>query len=344
MEVRKCATLFDTYEAHAQNWLQDEKLQSDGREHYGCYEPLGTILGIMPWNFPYWQVMRFAIPTLIAGNTVLIKHAPNVFGCSKEIEKLFNASLPKGVFQNLIIDHQQSSQVISNDTVQGVSLTGSDRTGSEVMQIAAKHLKKVVLELGGSDPFIVFPDANLKKAAQHATTGRLLTSGQTCIAAKRIFIHEDIYDSFLVDLQESFSKKKIGPLVNEDAKNIALDLIKDAKEKGANVFSSDQSGEGAFVPPTILTDIDENMLVMKQEVFAPIACVFKFNSEEQVIDQANDTPYGLGAAIFTSNSEKAVRIARQIDCGNVFINSFTKSDAMVSFGGVKRSGIGRKNW
>lgn len=353
-EIEKCALVCDYYYQNAEKFLQGEVVETEAEKSYVVFEPLGVILGIMPWNFPFWQVARWAVPTLAAGNVCLLKHASNVPITALEIEKVFReAGFPEHVFQTLLIGPQGAERVLDHDLVDGVSLTGSVGAGSKVASLAGKNLKKVVLELGGSDPFIVLQDADLDKAAQAAVRSRMSNAGQSCIAAKRLIVNESISEAFTKKFVGVLNGLKIGDPMDESTdlgpvarKEFLEPLAKqldDALKKGARVHRGPKPpDQGYFFQPVVLTGLTEDMLVMRQEVFGPIASVITVSSEEEMIRIANETEFGLGAAVWTRDISKAEKLVKEIASGFVAINGIVKSDPRLPFGGVKKSGIGRE--
>ncbi len=354
-EVEKCAWTAEFYAENAGKWLEDEAVQVDGKNHFVSFEPLGTILSIMPWNFPFWQALRFATPTLIAGNVSILKHSNHVPQCALAIEDAFiKAGFPENVFKTVITDHEITGDLIKSDLIHGVSLTGSTSAGSRIAELAGKNLKKVVLELGGSDPFIVLDDADAEFAAKNAVTGRNINTGQSCIAAKRFIVAKNIADKFSRIFAEEAGKlivgdpmdmkTDVGPLVNKDGLNIIEAQVHDAVSNGARVLAGGKRLErkGYFYMPTVLSDIKMSMKVVTEEVFGPVAPIIIVNNEEDAIKIANNTEFGLGASIWTANEERGLKIAKKIEAGDVFINSIVKSDPRMPFGGVKKSGIGRE--
>lgn len=351
-EIEKCAITTEYYAENGEKFLQDEKISAGGHDSYLSFEPIGAIFAIMPWNFPFWQVIRFAAPTLMAGNVILLKHSPNVCNCARALEDIFLAAgFPKGCFQTLIIDTADCEMIIAQDIVQAVTLTGSEYAGSAVAAIAGKHLKKSVLELGGSDPLIVLPDANLEKAATVALQSRMLNAGQSCIAAKRWLVFEEVYEDFLEKILQKMSnlvqgnpilpETTTGPIARLDlAEKLSLQMRK-SLEKGATLAFGGNC-EGCNFEPALLLNISPEMSVMSEETFGPLASIFVVKSEEQALFYANQTRYGLGASIWTQDLERAKRMAKEIVSGSVFINSLVKSDARLPFGGVKKSGYGRE--
>ncbi|OYQ37231.1 succinate-semialdehyde dehydrogenase [Flavobacterium cyanobacteriorum] len=351
-EVKKCGLLCEYYIKHAPGFLAEKPVNTDAAESFVVYEPLGVILGIMPWNFPYWQVFRFAIPAIIVGNTVVVKHASNVAGCAQLLESLFtDAGFPEGIYQNLLISGEQVKKVIENPIVKAVSLTGSEKAGISVATVAASQIKKSVLELGGSNAFIVLGDADLDKAASVAVSARMQNTGQSCIAAKRFLVHSSVYEDFLNRFRAGVEKLKpgnpldtatdIGPLAR-------LDLAKDVEKQvdrsvamGAKVLTGGKRDK-AFYAPTIVTDVTTDMPVFKEEVFGPVAAVIKFETFEEAVTLSNSTDFGLGVTLFTRNIDDIKDKLHLFEEGAVFINAMVKSDPALPFGGVKRSGYGRE--
>jgi len=355
-EIEKCAKVCDYYATHAKQFLRDEPITTDYSLSMVTHAPLGVILAIMPWNFPFWQVFRFAAPALMAGNVILQKHAPNVPQCALAIEQIFKeAGFPEGLFQNLFIHTNKVRWLIEDKRIQAITVTGSENTGSKVGEIAGRHIKKVVLELGGSDPFIVLEDANLKAAAKMAVQSRMLNAGQSCIAAKRFIVMDTVADAFTTLVVKHMRELKmgdpmdistnLGPLAREDlAKNVARQ-VKESMKLGAEALVGGNRPlhlGGAYFSPTLLVNVQPGMPVFDEEVFGPVASLVRANNLQQAIDLANETPYGLGASIWTTNTDKALRLSRRIQSGCVFINEMVKSDPRLPFGGVKRSGYGRE--
>ncbi len=354
-EVEKCAWTAEVYADKGMKWLEDEIVQADGKKHFVSYEPIGTILSIMPWNFPFWQAFRFAIPTLLAGNTSVLKHSNVVPQCALAIEESFReAGFPENTFRSVISDHDTIAHLIKSDIIQGVSLTGSTYAGARIAELAGKHLKKVVLELGGSDPFIVLDDADVESAAKNAVTGRTINSGQSCIAAKRFIVDKKIAKEFSEIFSSNMTKLKVddpmlmetdvGPLVNEDQVEQIEEQVNDAVKKGAKVLAGGKrlDRKGFFYMPTVLADVKSSMKVAKEEVFGPVAPIIIANDYKEAVEIANSSEYGLGASIWTKDESKGLKIATKIEAGCVFINSVVKSDPRMPFGGVKKSGIGRE--
>lgn len=354
-EAEKCAWVCRYYAEHAAAFLADEVKETDASRSYVRFEPLGVVLAVMPWNFPFWQVFRCAAPAVMAGNAVLLKHASNVPGCALAIESVFrDAGFPKGVFQTLLIDSEATAEVIAAPEVKAVSLTGSEAAGKAVAKLAGNHLKKCVLELGGSDPYLILEDADLEQAAKVCAKGRLLNNGQSCIGAKRFIVVERVYDEFLRlfkaemaaavmgdPMEESVD---LGPMAREDLRDDLHDQVAKSLKKGARCVLGGEvpDRKGAFYPATILTEVAPGQPAYDEELFGPVASVIKVQDEPEAIRVANDSPFGLGAAIFTRNTEAGERIAREIESGSVFINAMVKSDPRLPFGGIKNSGFGRE--
>jgi succinate-semialdehyde dehydrogenase/glutarate-semialdehyde dehydrogenase len=353
-EIEKCADCCDYYAKYAKQFLADEIAESDGSKSFIGYQPLGCILAIMPWNFPFWQVFRFAAPALMAGNVGVLKHASNVSGCSKAIEEVFTmAGFPQGCFQSLIIGSSKVKYVIEHKVVQAVTLTGSEKAGADVASIAGKQIKKTVLELGGSDAFIVLNDADIDKAAEVAIMSRMINNGQSCIAAKRFIIEKNQYDLFLEKMKMHMENYKMGDPLNDHTSlgplarvDLAKDLdsqVKDTLKQGGKLFFQKQAEfTDAFYPTTMLTDVKPGMRAYEEELFGPVATVYKANDQEEAIYIANDSKFGLGCSIWSKDLDKAIAVGRKIDAGSVFVNGLVKSDPRLPFGGVKASGYGRE--
>ena len=351
-ELAKCATVCTHYALHAAQYLQDEILEAGYHQSLLTYEPIGCVLGIMPWNFPFWQVFRYAVPTLMAGNVTLLKHAPNVCGCALMIEKIFiEAGLPAGVFQVLIVETATVEKLLEATIVQAVSLTGSERAGSSVAMLAGKNIKKSVLELGGSDALIVLPDADMQRVAKTALQSRMLNAGQSCIGAKRLIILASAMDQFMqeiVALLPTFTtgdpfniNTKIAPLARIDLAENLQRQLQQSINKGA-VVNFGGSWDGCIFSATVLTDVQQGMPAFEEETFGPMAAIISAKDEAAAIELANDSAYGLGGSIWTSDIEKGVALAKQINTGSVFINTLVKSDPKLPIGGIKKSGYGRE--
>lgn len=356
-EIDKCISTIQWYVNHIEALISQHvvSFQESQLQGYVRFEPIGTVLGIMPWNFPFWQVFRYAIPTLLMGNTTILKHAPNVQLCANSIETSFlQAGFPTGVFQNCFASTDDTEFLISSPTIKAVTLTGSEKAGQTVAGIAGKYIKKCVLELGGSDPFIVLADAPLDKTVKEAIKGRLQNNGQSCIAAKRFIIHADCYDAFVSELANqintlsigdpTLSGTQLGPLARKDLKDLLVQQVSQSTDAGATIYykNSFNDEHSLFFSPIILENIPLHAAARFQELFGPVFCCYKFSNTEEAIALANETDFGLGASIWTSNIENGLKIAQQIDAGAVFINDITRSDARVPFGGIKHSGYGRE--
>jgi len=354
-EVEKCASMIDYYTHNAPIWLDDQVVPTEARKSYVTFQPLGVILAIMPWNFPLWQVLRFAIPTILAGNTVILKHAPNVCRSALAIEKLFmDCGLPDGLFRTVFLGVNRIPDLIAHPYIQGVSLTGSERAGRSVGELAGKNLKRAVLELGGSDPYIVFHDADIEQAVDTCVNSRLINCGQTCISAKRFIVADEIADTFEEMFVEKMKTKvvgdplgkvDVGPMARNDLRQELHNQVKASVEKGAKLRTGGAIPDepGFYYPPTVLTNVTPGMEVWDQETFGPVAAVTRFTTELEALRLAQDTPYGLGAALFSEDLDRMEKIAKQkIMAGSVFINDHVRSDARLPFGGVKASGFGRE--
>ena len=354
-EIRKCAWLCEHYALEGAKQLQDETIQTEAQASYVSFEPKGIIFGIMPWNFPFWQVLRFAIPTLLAGNVVLLKHAPNVCGCALAIEKLMlEAGFSESIFRIVIMEAERSEMIIAHPFVQGVTITGSAKAGASVASLAGKYLKKSVMELGGSDPLIAFADAGLAACCEAATSSRMMNAGQVCIAAKRFIVERPIFDSFVAQQKTALEILKlgdplsentqIGPMARPDLVAQIDEQVKKSLKMGAKLITGGEvwKENPAFYLPTLLTEITSEMPVYQEETFGPVAVVIPFDTVDEAIKLANDTAYGLGASIWTKDIDKAKKVASQLEAGSVFINSITKSDPRLPFGGTKKSGYGRE--
>ncbi|WP_243472656.1 NAD-dependent succinate-semialdehyde dehydrogenase [Winogradskyella sp. MH6] len=351
-EIEKCAWVCDFYAKNADDFLADQLIDADTYESFISYDPLGVILAIMPWNYPFWQVMRFAVPTLMAGNTALLKHASSTTQCAIEIEKLFeDAGFPKGCFQTLLVSHSQIETILNNDIVKAVSLTGSEGAGRKIAEIAGKNLKKAVLELGGNNACIVLKDADLDKYIDTMSWARMQNAGQSCIAAKRFIVVEDIYDEFLSKFKSKVESYIIGNPTNsktEIATMASVDLAKEVEEqvkksldRGAKVVYGNKR-DHALYEPTILENVTTEMPVFKEEVFGPVAAIIKVKNEDEAYEMASNSRFGLGSMVFTEHTEKAKKRIGEIEDGAFFINELVKSDPRLPFGGTKASGYGRE--
>ena len=354
-EAEKCAWVCDYYAEHAERFLADQPRETDASKAFVRFDPIGPVLAIMPWNFPFWQVFRFAAPALMAGNAGLLKHAPNVTRCALEIEAIFHeAGFPEGLFRALILSNEAAAAVIADPRVRAVTLTGSDRAGSQVAEQAGRHLKKTVLELGGSDPFIVLEDADVEQAARSAAEARLLNSGQSCIAAKRFIVVEPVADRFLDAFVAAMRARRmgdplapdtqIGPQARYDLRANLHRQVEESVRRGARLLLGGTlpEGPGFFYAPTVLAAVEQGMPAFDEEVFGPVAAVIRVKDESQAVRVANASRYGLGASVWTADSAQGERLARDLEAGSVFVNGLVKSDPRLPFGGVKRSGYGRE--
>jgi succinate-semialdehyde dehydrogenase / glutarate-semialdehyde dehydrogenase len=355
-EVEKCAAVCRYYAEHAAEFLADVPVKTDASRSFIRYQPLGIILAVMPWNFPFWQVFRFAAPALMAGNVGLLKHASNVPQCALAIEDIIQrAGFPKGVFQTLLIGAGKVADLMADERVKAATLTGSEPAGASLAAAAGKQIKKVVLELGGSDPFIVLESADLETAVATATTARMLNNGQSCIAAKRFIVVEAIADKFEKLLLEKFQALKVGdpmlpdtdlgPLATPGILQELDQQVKASLNSGAKILIGGQplsDRPGNYYPPTILTNIPTDSATAQEEFFGPVAMLFRVPDIDAAIHLANNTPFGLGASAWTQNEGESDRLISEIEAGAVFINSMVKSDPRMPFGGIKRSGYGRE--
>jgi acyl-CoA reductase-like NAD-dependent aldehyde dehydrogenase len=354
-EVEKCAWNCDFYADNAEKFLTDEHVATNASESYVSFQPLGVILALMPWNFPYWQVFRFAAPALMAGNTAVLKHASNVSRCALRIERIFHESgLPHGAFRTVLVPGAETGSLIADRRVAAVTLTGSEEAGVAVASASGRALKKNVLELGGSDAFIVLEDADLDAAAQMAVRARYQNTGQSCIAAKRFIVVEAIADTFEQKFAEAAEKlhvgdpfdrqTQIGPMAREDLRDALEKQVEASVKMGAHVLLGGQplEGKGYFYAPTILTNVTPDMPVFREETFGPVAAVIRARDANHAVELANDSEFGLGGNLWTSNIERGRALARRLESGGVFINGMTASDPRLPFGGIKHSGYGRE--
>lgn len=354
-EVEKGAWCAEHYAEHAAAYLEDEVIASDASKSYVSYQPLGTILCIFPWNAPVWVAMRGIVPALMAGNTVVMKHDPHVPACAEALEAAFrDAGGPENILRNLPIATDLAEQAIRHPAIEAVSFTGSTKAGAAVASAAASEIKHSVLELGGSDPFIVLADADLEAAADIAVLSRTINAGQSCIAAKRILIEAPVYDAFLGMLKERLVKltvgdpnaaaTDIGPIAREDLREGLHRQVTETVEAGAECLLGGAlpDGPGYFYPPTLLAAVTPEMCAFREETFGPVMVVTRAKDAEHALELANETPYGLGAAVWTADSERALHFANAIEAGQVSINGIVKTDPRLPSGGIKRSGIGRE--
>jgi len=354
-EIEKCVAGCRYYAENAERFLEDEAAQTGARRSYLHYEPMGPVLAIMPWNFPFWQVFRFAAPALMAGNVGILKHAANVPQCALAIEQLFcRAGFDEGIFQTLLIEASQVEKLIVDPRIKAVTLTGSEKAGSAVASVAAREIKKSVLELGGSDPFIVMPSADFGLAVSTAVKARTINTGQSCIAAKRFFIADKIYDNFLDKFVEQMRSLKvgdpldetteIGPLATEQILKGVDDQVQKSIAAGAKCLTGGNriAGPGFFYEPTVFVDVPKESPAFREEVFGPVAAVFRVRDSAEAIEMANDHRYGLAASAWTNDPAEQELFASELESGMVFINAMSASDPRLPFGGVKRSGFGRE--
>ncbi|MGC4765805.1 NADP-dependent succinic semialdehyde dehydrogenase [Micromonospora sp. DT46] len=357
-EVTKCAAACRFYAAKAAEFLADEPADAGAvkaTRAFVRYQPIGPVLAVMPWNFPLWQVLRFAAPALMAGNTGLLKHASNVPQTALLLEDLFRrAGFPEGAFTTLLVGSAEVDRVLSDPRVRAATLTGSEGAGRSIAQIAGRELKKTVLELGGSDPFVVMPSADLDRAAEVATTARCQNNGQSCIAAKRFIVHADVFDAFAEKFAANMAALRVGdpmdpdtdvgPLASEGGRDEIHAQVRDAVDKGATVLCGGElpAGPGWFYPPTVVTDLRPEMRMWSEEVFGPVAGLYRVSSYDEAIEVANGTSFGLGSNAWTRDPQEQERFAVDLDAGNVFVNGMTTSYPELPFGGVKNSGYGRE--
>ena len=354
-EIHKCADVCDYYARNGEAMLAPSPVEGFASSAAVEFHPMGTVLAVMPWNFPFWQVLRIAAPTLMAGNTMVLKHASNVPQCALAIEEAFKAcQFPPDVFRTLLIGASQVEAVLDHDSVIGVSLTGSEGAGSKVARAAGARLKKSVLELGGSDPFVVLADADLAKAAETGAQSRCANAGQACIAAKRFIVHKDVYDAFIPALSDAMNALKVGPPLDEDtvigpmaSHRLRQELhnqVGRCLEAGGTLVMGGRvpEGDAAFYPPTIIRDIPFDAPVLREELFGPVALVLRAEDDAHALALANDTPYGLGGSVWTRDEARGLAFARRIEAGIVFVNGLVHSAPATPFGGIKRSGYGRE--
>ncbi|MFV1884419.1 MAG: NAD-dependent succinate-semialdehyde dehydrogenase [Balneola sp.] len=355
-EIEKCAWVCEFYAKKAGKFLERKFVKTEANRSYVTFEPLGTVLAIMPWNFPFWQLFRFGAPALMAGNAVILKHAEVTTGCALKIEEIIhNSGISSDLFRTILVKNDDMKPIIRHNGIAAITLTGSTRAGKIVASQAGEALKKTVLELGGSDPYLILGDADIQKAAEACATSRLINSGQSCIAAKRFIVTEKIYDEFLNAFRKELEKRKVGdpfeegtdlgPMAREDLRDTLHDQVTKSIEMGAKAVLGCEKpeGEGAFYPVSLITNVSKGMPAYEEELFGPVAAVIKVKDANEAIHVANDTSYGLGAAVFSSHREKAEQIAaNQLKAGCVFVNEYVKSDPRLPFGGIKNSGYGRE--
>jgi succinate-semialdehyde dehydrogenase/glutarate-semialdehyde dehydrogenase len=362
-EIDKCAWTAAFYAEQAPDFLADRVVDTPAARSWVSYEPLGPVLAVMPWNFPFWQVVRFAAPALAAGNSALLKHAPSVTGCALAAQEIFRAAAaavgaPQALFTTLLIDEAEvattTAHLIKHPLVAAVTLTGSERAGMAVAAVAAAALKKSVLELGGSDPFVVLDDADVAQAAHMAVRSRFLNSGQSCLAAKRFIVAESIADEFTARFAEEVAglrvgdphdpATQVGPLAREQQVDTLQRQVDDSVDAGATLLTGGKrlAGEGAFFAPTVLADVTPDMVVFREETFGPVAAVIRAADDDEAARLADDTAFGLGASVWSADVERALAVGRRITSGALFVNAVVASDARLPFGGTRRSGYGRE--
>ena len=355
-EAEKCAWVCDYYADNAEQFLERELIETDAAKSYASFQPIGIVLAVMPWNFPFWQVMRFAAPALMAGNAGILKHASNVPGCALAIEEIFQrAGFPENIFKTLLISSSEVNDIIANDKVRAVTLTGSTPAGKSVAAKAGEMLKKSVLELGGSDPYVVLADADLENAAEVCVTSRLINGGQSCISAKRFIVESKVKEQFEKLVVEKMKSKKLGdpsvettdlgPMAREDLRDELHKQVCDSVDAGAKCLTGGDipAKEGAYYPATVLTNVKPGMPAYDEEMFGPVASIIEAKDEADAIRIANDSEFGLGAAVFTKDKARGEKIAEtQLEAGCCFVNTFVKSDPRLPFGGIKDSGYGRE--
>jgi succinate-semialdehyde dehydrogenase/glutarate-semialdehyde dehydrogenase len=351
-ELEKCAIACNYFAERAEGYLKDTIIVTEASKSYVCYQPLGPVLAIMPWNFPMWQVFRFAAPSLMAGNVGLLKHAANVTQCALIIEKIFlEAGFPEGVFQSLLIDSKDVEAVIAHDAIHAVTLTGSEYAGTKVASAAGRYLKKSVLELGGSDPFIVLEDADLELAATVATQSRMRNAGQSCIAAKRFIVVPKIKDEFIQRFQQKVTALRqgdqfnpqidMGPMARLDLAEQLERQLQKSLQQGASILMGGNR-KGANFQPTLIDGVKPGMVAFEEEMFGPVAAIIHAKDDREAVTLANNSRFGLGASVWTNDKERGERIALQLESGSVFVNALMKSDQRLPFGGIKKSGYGRE--
>jgi succinate-semialdehyde dehydrogenase/glutarate-semialdehyde dehydrogenase len=355
-EVEKCAWVCDYYSENAEKFLTDELIKTEATKSFVTYQPLGAILAVMPWNFPFWQVFRFAAPNLMAGNSGVLKHASNVSGCALAIEEVFRkAGFPENLFRTLLVSSKNVKAIIEDEKIQAVTLTGSVPAGRSVASIAGNSIKKTVMELGGSDPYVILEDADLEKAAMSCVNSRLINAGQSCIAAKRFIIVEKVYDEFERLYLDFMSRKKmgdpldekndLGPQVSIQLRDELHNQVLRSLQRGAKLLLGGNIPDldGAYYPPTVLSNVKPGIAAFDEELFGPVAALIKAKDQDEAIELANKSIFGLGAAVFTNDQDRGERIAKEkLNAGCCFVNDFVKSDPRLPFGGIKESGYGRE--
>ena len=354
-EVEKCAKMLEFYAKEGAKMLANEVVETEAHKSYVAFQPIGVVLAIMPWNFPYWQVFRAMGPALMAGNVMVLKHASNVCACALAIEQVIKkAGAPRGIFQTLILPSSRIEELIGNEAIAAVTLTGSTAAGRQVAGAAGRHLKKQVLELGGSDAYIILEDADIAKAAEICVNGRLVNSGQSCIAAKRFIVIKGIRKAFEQEMAAQMNRvtygdpmdetNRVGPMARKDLRDELHKQVEQSVAKGAKVLCGGfvPDDDGAYYPPTVLTNVKKGMPAYEEELFGPVASIIEAKDEQDAIRIANDSIYGLGGGIISKNRARAEKLALQMETGSCFVNDFVHSDQRLPFGGVKQSGYGRE--
>lgn len=351
-EVEKCAWVCTYYADDAEGFLQPKIIKTDAYESFVSYEPIGCVLAVMPWNYPFWQVFRFIAPTIMAGNVGVLKHAQNVLGSAVHMTDIFReAGLPEGVFQNIFAGHEKIEEIIGNDIIKAVTLTGSEKAGASVAATAGKHIKKSLLELGGSNAFVVLEDADLEKAVEVGVNARFMNTGQSCIAAKRFFIHESLYDEFVKKFVKKVKDLKtgnpadeqteVGVLARKDLADTLNEQVQESVKMGAKILTGGRQ-DGAFYEPTVLVNVTPEMPVFREETFGPVAPIIRVKSTAGAFELARNTSFGLGFSVFTQDLESIKKYITEIPDGAFFVNDLVKSDPRLPFGGTKKSGYGRE--
>ncbi len=358
MEIEKCATVCDYYATNGEKYLHDQSVATEAEKSFISFQPIGVVLAVMPWNFPFWQVFRFLAPALMAGNGAILKHASNVPGCAIAIENIIKqAGFPTGIFQSLIVGSKAVKKIIGNPIIKAVTLTGSTQAGIQVAQQAGSLIKKTVLELGGSDPYVILDDADIEQASESCAQSRLINNGQSCIAAKRFIVTPGIEKEFVKRFLEKMSQQKfgdplvegtaLGPMAKKSLRDELHEQVIQNVNAGAEIILGgtipNLPGDHAYYPPTILTGVKKGMPAYTEEIFGPVASIISVKNEAEAIEVANDSSFGLGAAVFTRDNEKGEKIARELlQAGSCFVNTAVKSDPRLPFGGINQSGYGRE--
>ncbi len=355
-EIEKCAWLCDYYAGIAESELADINISTDAKKSYVSFRPLGVLIGIMPWNFPYWQALRFAIPAILSGNTILLKHAPSVPDCAIRLSSLFDESgFAPGTYTNVFITPEQVKKILPDKRIKGLSMTGSTAAGKKVASLTGRYMKKSLFELGGSDPYVILEDADIPRAVKACVTSRLINNGQSCVAAKRFIVSKRVYDEFAeafisemkrVEIEDPFKEEcRLGPLARKDLRDNLHDQVVRSVKAGASTVIGGYIPDtpGFYYPATVLENVKKGSPAYKEELFGPVSPLIQAQNDEAALRIANDTDYGLGASVFTEDTEKGERLAKYfLEAGNCFVNNFVKSDPRLPFGGIKSSGYGRE--